>query len=31
MFKRNRLERDEIATAAIAVARTMRHGGKHRA
>lgn len=31
IFKRNRLERDEIAAAASAIARAMRHGGKHRA
>jgi hypothetical protein len=31
MFKRNRLNRDEVEAAALAVGRAQRHGGKHRA
>ena len=30
VFKRDRLERDEVETAALAVGRAMRGGGKHR-
>ena len=31
VFKRDRLDRDEVVTAALAVGRAMRGGGKHRA
>jgi hypothetical protein len=31
MFKRNRLNRDEVEAAALAIGRAQRHGGKHRA